>query len=156
MNQPAVGVAVVVIKAGKVLLGRRRGPHGSGSWSFPGGHLEFYETIEECARREVFEETGIRLRNIRYGPFTNNLFRDERKHSVTLFVVAEYAGGTAHAREPEKDECWGWHRWEELPQPLFLPIQNLLGLGIDLKFLVERSIPIKSHRVLEGLSTPGD
>jgi 8-oxo-dGTP diphosphatase len=156
MNRPAVGVAVVVIKAGKVLLGRRRGSHGSGSWSFPGGHLEFNETIEDCARREVFEETGIRLRNIRYGPFTNNLFRDERKHSVTLFVVAEYAGGTEQDREPEKDDCWGWHRWEELPQPLFLPVENLLRLGIDLKFLVERSIPIEPKPGLEALSTTGD
>lgn len=146
MNRPAIGVAVVVIKAGKVLLGRRKGPHGSGFWSFPGGHLEFNETIEDCARREVLEETGIRLRNIRYGPFTNNIFADERKHSVTLFVVAEYAGGMEQAREPDKGECWGWHRWEELPQPLFLPIENLLGLGIDLQFLVERSVPIQHTR----------
>jgi 8-oxo-dGTP diphosphatase len=146
MKRPAIGVAVVVIKGGKVLLGRRKGSHGSGSWSFPGGHLEFNETVEDCARREVLEETGIRLGNIRYGPFTNNIFGDERKHSVTLFVVAEYAGGMERGREPDKGECWGWHRWEELPQPLFLPIENLLGLGIDLKFLVERSIPIRHTR----------
>jgi 8-oxo-dGTP diphosphatase len=142
MNRPAVGVAVVVIKEDKVLLGRRRASHGSGTWSFPGGHLEFSESIETCAEREVFEETGIRIGNIRFGPYLNSVFRDEQKHYVTLIVIADHAGGTEEAREPEKDECWGWYRWDNLPQPLFLPIQNLLRLGLDLKSLVERSICI--------------
>jgi 8-oxo-dGTP diphosphatase len=156
MKRPAVGVAVVVIKADKVLLGRRKGAHGSGSWSFPGGHLEFNETIEDCAKREVFEETGIHIHNLRYGPFTNNLFRDERKHSVTLFVVADYADGREQDREPEKGACWGWHRWDELPQPLFLPIENLLGMGIDLNFLIERSLAVESRRPLDLLDAGAD
>jgi 8-oxo-dGTP diphosphatase len=156
MNRPAVGVAVVVIRGDKVLVGRRRGAHGSGLWSFPGGHLEFYETIEDCAQREVLEETGIHIRNIRHGPFTNNIFRGERKHSVTLYVVADYAGGSEQDREPEKDECWGWYRWKELPQPLFLPIENLLGMGIDLRFLLERSIAVAPRRSSDLLGTSQD
>src|ERR1700756_2911768 len=90
---PQVGVGAIVVKDGKVLLGRRKGSHGEGSWSFPGGHLEFGESIEDCVRREVLEETGITLKNIRMGPFTNDIFEAEHKHYVTLFAVADYASG---------------------------------------------------------------
>jgi 8-oxo-dGTP diphosphatase len=145
MNRPAVGVAVVVIKDDRVLLGRRKGSHGSGSWSFPGGHLEFGETIEACARREVMEETGLRIQNVRYGPFTNDIFAEEQKHYVTLFAIASYAGGTEQVREPDKDEGWSWHSWDSLPQPLFLPIRNLIGQGFDLKSLVEGSIAVETR-----------
>ena len=54
MDRPKVGVGVIVVKEGKVLLQRRRGAHGEGTWGFPGGHLEFKESWEECAKRETF------------------------------------------------------------------------------------------------------
>ena len=58
---PKVGVGVIVVRDGKVLLGKRRGAHGEGSWSFPGGHLEFNELLEICAKREAKEETGLEI-----------------------------------------------------------------------------------------------
>jgi 8-oxo-dGTP diphosphatase len=85
---PKVGVAVIVIKDSKILLGRRVNSHGSGTWQFPGGHLEFEESIEDCAKRELFEETNLKIRNIRFGPYTNDIFNEEQKHYITLFVVA--------------------------------------------------------------------
>ena len=96
-NRPSVGVAVIVIKNGKVLLGKRKGSHGSGSWAFPGGHLEMNESIEACARREVFEETGISIHNIRYAAFTNDIFKEEQKHYESIAVrnlPVRHAGST--------------------------------------------------------------
>ena len=58
---PRVGVGVIIVKAGKVLIGERKGSHGAGQYALPGGKLEWKETWEECARREVLEETGISL-----------------------------------------------------------------------------------------------
>ncbi len=123
---PNVGVGVVVIKDNKVLLGKRKNAHGQGSWSFPGGHLEFNEELEDCARREVREETGLQIKNIRLGTFTNDIFRDEGKHYVTLFMVADWDSGEPEVMEPEKCEEWGWFEWSKMSKPLFLPIQNLL------------------------------
>lgn len=124
-KRPSVGVAVIVKKDNKILLGRRKGSHGAGSWNFPGGHLEFAESIEDCAQREVREEVGIEIKNIRYGSYTNDLFLVEQKHYVTLFVTADYERGTAMVREPEKCDEWEWFDRNQLPRPLFLPIQNL-------------------------------
>ena len=125
-NRPKIGVGVIVIKDNKVLLGKRKNAHGEGSWCFPGGHLEFNEEIEDCAIREVKEETSIEIKNIRRGTFTNDIFEKEGKHYVTLFVIADYSSGKVKVMEPEKCEKWEWFKWDKLPQPLFIPIQNLL------------------------------
>lgn len=125
-GRPAVGVAVILIRDGKVLLGRRRNSHGAGTWQFPGGHLEYGEAIEDCARREVFEETGLRIRNLRRGPFTNDLFTGEEKHYITIFLIAEPEPGEPVLREPDKCAEWAWFSWDHLPAPAFLPIRNLL------------------------------
>jgi 8-oxo-dGTP diphosphatase len=109
----------------------RRGSHGGGTWSFPGGHLEFGEDVEACAKREAEEETGATISIVRRGPFTNDIFSELSSHYVTLFVVAEHVSGNIEAREPEKCERWEWFDWKGLPQPLFLPVQNLVQTGFD-------------------------
>ena len=64
-DYPRVGIGVIVMRNGLVLLGERIGAHGAGTWALPGGHLEFGESVEQCARREVWEETGLEPR----GPY---------------------------------------------------------------------------------------
>ena len=130
-NRPQIGIGVIIRKGNKVLLGMRKGSHGSGAWSFPGGHLEFGEQIEACAEREAQEETGALISVVGRGPFTNDIFDEEHRHYVTLFVVADYISGDIEVREPEKCERWEWFEWRDLPRPIFLPIQNLLKIGFD-------------------------
>ncbi len=127
--RPAVGVAVLVIKEGKVLLGCRKGAHGTGAWAFPGGHLEFGETVEGCAKREVLEETDLVVGNIRHQAFTNDIFTRENKHYATLFVRADYVAGEVTLMEPDKCEQWAWFEWGAFPEPLFLSLENLLAQG---------------------------
>jgi 8-oxo-dGTP diphosphatase len=120
---------VFVLRNGKFLIGRRRGSHGEGEWALPGGHLEFGESIEACARREVEEETGLALGEISPGPYSSDLFVAEGKHYVTLFLLAEAPTGTPELREPEKCAGWEWRAWSELPEPLFLPLRSLKMRG---------------------------
>ena len=127
--RPAVGVGVIIVRENKVLLGVRKGKHGDGCWQFPGGHLEYGESIEACARREVLEETSLVLSSIKLGPYTNDVFAQDKKHYVTLFALAEYGQGEAVVMEPDKCSEWGWFEWKDMPQPLFLPIQHLLEQG---------------------------
>lgn len=130
-NKPQVGIGVIIIKDGKILLGQRKNAHGEGSWCPPGGHLEFGETWEKCAERETEEETGLKIKNIRFGTATNDIFAQEQKHYITVHMLADYDAGEAEIREPDKCERWEWFKWSELPQPLFVPTQNLLKKGYD-------------------------
>lgn len=124
-ERPKVGVGVFVVKDSKVLLGKRKNAHGEGSWCLPGGHLEYGEKLEECSKREVLEETGINIKDIREGPFTNDIFTEEQKHYITIFMLSNYESGEVKVMEPEKCETWEWFEWENLPENLFIPIQNL-------------------------------
>lgn len=128
-----VGVGVLVVRAGRVLLGRRLGSHGAGTWAAPGGHLEFGEAVEDCARRETAEETGLELQTVAAGPYTNNVMAEEGKHYITCFVIATVSDdAVARVLEPDKCEQWAWFEWNALPQPLFQPLQSLLASGFSL------------------------
>lgn len=124
---PQVGVGVLIFREGKLLLGRRKGSHGSGDWSAPGGHLEFGESPEDCARREVLEETGLVLGELNNGAFVSDVFPEVNKHYITLLLVAQDPQGEPQTREPEKCEGWQWFAPENLPQPLFAPLRTWIA-----------------------------
>jgi len=131
---PRVGVGVIIINGGKVLLGKRKNSIGHGTWFFPGGHLEFGESPTECAEREVREETGLQVKNIRQGPYTNDFYVPEQfsateKQYIMLYILADYVGGEPELRESENCEGWQWFAWDKLPEPLFLPLANLVRSG---------------------------
>lgn len=122
---------MIVIKEGKVLMGLRKGAHGEGTWSFPGGHLEFGETLKQCALREVGEEVGIEIANLRHGEYTNDVFEKEDKHYITLYIVADWIAGEPKVLEVDKCEKWAWFSWDDMPENVFLPIENLKKLGYN-------------------------
>ncbi len=112
-------------KDGKILLGKRKGVHGAGTWCPPGGHLEYGETSEQCAARETLEEAGIDIKNIRRFTYTNDIYTDQRQHYITLLFVAEYTSGELKNLEPHNLELCDWFAQKDLPDPLSLPLQNL-------------------------------
>src|SRR5215207_962016 len=126
MNQPPqVGVGIIITKNDQVLLMKRKGPHGQGTWSTPGGHLDFGETPELCAAREAKEEVGINVIDIRFRAITNDVFEATGKHYITIWLEGESNGEPTIAAEEEVAEI-GWFAWDSLPQPLFLSMENLV------------------------------
>jgi len=129
--KPRIGVAVFVMKNGSFLMGKRKSNHGYGTWAVPGGHLEWLETPELCGEREVTEECGLKIANIRKLTFTNNIFGAD-KHYVTLWLMADYVSGEPQLLEPDKCEEWRWVTWDTMPRPLFFPEIMLLADGFTI------------------------
>ena len=108
----------MVMRNGKVLLGKRKGSHGAGEYAFPGGHLEYMESFEDCAKRETKEECGLEIDSIQF-QFLANLTKYAPKHYVHIGLMAEAKPGEPAVLEPGKCESWGWYDLDALPTPLF-------------------------------------
>ncbi len=124
---PQVGVGIIITRNDQVLLLKRRNVHGAGSWSTPGGHLEFGETPEECAIRETKEETNLDICNTTFKAITSDIFISENKHYITIWMEGEYQSGEAVVAAPCESSEIDWFDWDNLPKPLFLPLQHLLN-----------------------------
>ncbi len=130
-HRPKVAVEAILVRDGKVLLGKRKGTHGAGEWWFPGGHLEYGENWEECAIRETYEETGLTVAQLQFVGVTNNVFPKNHKHYVSLFMAGVCTTGEPELREPDACERWEWFTWDELPEPHFSAIDELKSGGFN-------------------------
>jgi 8-oxo-dGTP diphosphatase len=120
-QQARVGIGVMILKGGNVLLGLRTGSHGAGEWAFPGGHLEYMESFEDCAKRETREECGLEIQNIRF-QLLANLRQYEPKHYVHVGLIADWKSGEPIVLEREKCREWKWYGINELPELLSLAV----------------------------------
>ena len=118
IEQPLVGVGVMVMRDGEVLLHKRKNAHGEGEHASPGGHLEHGEAFAACAQREVAEECGIEIANVRFH-FLSNIDIWKPRHYVHIGLLADWRAGEPQVLEPEKCEGWDWYSLDALPEPLF-------------------------------------
>lgn len=124
-TRPLVGIGIMILKEGNALVGKRLSSHGTGEYSFPGGHLEYMEGFEECALREIAEECGVKVKNVRFLVLTNTRVYAP-KHYVHIGFVADWESGEPQVLEPDKCESWAWYPLDALPTPLFATIPDML------------------------------
>jgi len=129
-QHPKVGVGIMIFKDGKILLGKRKGSHGAGEYAFPGGHLEYMESFTDCVKRELTEECGVSVKNVKFHLLAN-IKTYAPKHYVHIGLIADWDSGEPQVLEPDKCESWGWYDPKDLPQPIFeftkISIEDFLG-----------------------------
>jgi len=128
-DRPRVGVGVLVVRGDQFLLGKRCGPHMNGFYAAPGGHLETGETFADCAAREVEEETGLCVSDVRFLMIGNYILGN--KHYADVDMVAICLEGEAVTREPDKCEGWQWFHKNNLPEPLFVVTKRMIEAYIN-------------------------
>lgn len=77
-----------------------------GVWMAPGGHREFNEGLFECARREIYEETGLKIKNLRIKAHGNAYLKDLDQEFYFHFVFADYAGGLLKQKVDDGEFVW--------------------------------------------------
>ena len=116
--RPLVGVGVVFVREGRVFLARRKGALGGGSWGSAGGHLEFGETPEDCARREAREEFGVEVGELRYLCVSSIMAYG--RHYLDVEFLGDIGEQEPRLMEPEAFEGGvGWFPLQSPPEPLF-------------------------------------
>lgn len=125
--KPGIGVGVMVIKENKILLGLRNPDkikasselQGQGTWTMPGGKVEFMETLIDAAKRELKEETNLEATNLELLCISDDM--TDTAHYVTVgFIVNEYTG-EEKTMEPETILEWKWFDLNDLPENLYKP-----------------------------------
>jgi 8-oxo-dGTP diphosphatase len=122
---PTTRISVVVLnRDGEILLVR----HKKGNqryWVLPGGRLEYGETFEECAMREVKEETGLEVEMERFLYLSEAIAPDRSRHIVNIFIKAKVVGGTMKLGDEPVLAGVEFVRLEELAQmTLFPPVSD--------------------------------
>ena len=130
---PRVGFGIMILNSkNQVLLGKRNDDpkkassklHGEGTWTMPGGKLEYDESFEEGARREVLEETDIRLNDVEIICVNND--KNEHAHFVTIGMFSDSFSGEAHVMEPDEIVEWKWFDLNKLPKNIYFPSAKVL------------------------------
>ena len=112
-----VGVGVVFVRGGRVFLAKRQGSHGEATWASAGGHLEWGESLEECARREAKEELGLEVGDLIFLCLSNIIAYG--KHYLDIEFLGDIGDQEPNLAEPEAFSESGWFDLDDLPQPLF-------------------------------------
>ncbi len=113
-----------------VLMIQRKGAHQAGTWSVPGGWIDYGETAEDAALRELDEEVGCQGESPELVQVVTNRFDPPHDTCVTVFYKVRYSETTAHPSimEPDKVEAVAWVSPDDLIHlELFLPFSTLLN-----------------------------
>jgi 8-oxo-dGTP diphosphatase len=121
-----MGTAVIVLKGKKVLLGKRKNAYLSGWYGFPGGRVEEGELIIDCAKRELLEEAGIKVKNLEYV----GVVRDQNIGYSFLHFGFIFRLGSEQVKnqEPEKCEAWEWFDLSKIPEKTLVGHKAVLDM----------------------------
>jgi 8-oxo-dGTP diphosphatase len=120
-----IGSNILLIRDGKVLFGKRLNCAGAGTYGVVGGHVEFGESPEACAIRELKEETGLVIDKLKLVSIINDP-RQDTGHYMQFVYLCDDFQGEPQLLEPEKCEGWEWFGINNPPANIFFGHRDFL------------------------------
>lgn len=134
LKKMGIGFGIMILKDGKILLGKRHDDpekarsllHGEGTWTMPGGKLEFGEQFEDACIRETLEETNLKIKkeDLKLISLTNDIVLTA--HFVTVGFLCEKFEGKPKVMEPDEITVWQWFDLHDLPPNVFSPSARII------------------------------
>ena len=134
-ESPIVGIGAVVMGPEGILMIKRGKPPRKGSWSLPGGAQELGETVNQAARREVKEETGLDVEILGLVDVVDLIRHDDEGtleyHYTLVDVAATVIGGTLTAGSDAMDARWFSHA-KISAMDLWSETQRIIALALEM------------------------
>lgn len=132
IRKVGAGAGVMVMRDSKILFGLRHADpekadsalRGEGTWTFPGGKLDYGDTIDGGAARELLEETGLVAKKLELFSVGND--RNEHAHFVTIGFICTDFEGEPEVKEPDEIIEWKWFDMNELPENIFIASKRMI------------------------------
>jgi len=131
---PVIGIGIVIFNDKNQMLWGKRSYDPIG-WSMAGGHLEYGETLEDCAIREALEETNLEIKNIEALTFSENLPIEGKRefHSVSIYIFCRAKDSSKLKNmEPHKCDGWEWFDLDNLPKDLAFNYDPILKNNLEI------------------------
>lgn len=119
-----VAVGALVLRDGKLLLGKRKNIYSAGDWGLPGGHLELNENMGKAIERELLEETGMTAESFVFSSISNKPMED--RHYIFVGFIANNPQGEPKNMEPDKCFGWEWFPLNALPNNIIFSSATLI------------------------------
>ena len=138
------GCGVIILNdKNQILMGRRGDDeekadsemHEEGTWTLPGGNIEYGETFFEAGKREAKEETNLDVNNLEIICVQTDL--NEFAHYVSVGMVAKSYSGELKVMEPNEISAWQWFDMDKIPKKVFSASRKTLDCYLQRKFYID-------------------
>ncbi|MDD6878658.1 MAG: NUDIX domain-containing protein [bacterium] len=138
------GCGIIILNdKGQILLGKRGEDlikakcemHEEGTWTLPGGNIEYGETFEEAGVRETKEETNLDVSDLEVFCVQTDL--NEYAHYISVGMLAHSYKGELKVMEPNEITVWKWFNIDDIPNIIFTPSKKTIECFLKKEFYIK-------------------